>query len=236
MNPNAMRTTCPVCGLDIDRADNAGRAIIARSHAHFIDIDRLVGQPGPKRVDDGEVVEAESGGRERVRDVAYLIAVAHADGVGEVVLDDPQMVAVIGDVGRQEQRVASPFDDLFAERRRFPVDLVNELVGLDDFGWLGQAVPQLREKRDVAVRRGPVVPQARVGQLPRSERGRPLDEGAGPRVVPLCARRHRKQREREQRGDGAHDAHKYTLRRCSHCSRRCSHRSSGFARWPNRCG
>ena len=56
---------------------------------------RAAGQVERQRVGDGEVVRREPGGRERMRDVAHLVAVAEPDDGGKVVLDDAEVVAVV---------------------------------------------------------------------------------------------------------------------------------------------
>src|SRR2546426_7722648 len=47
------------------------------------------------------VVQVRRSGRERVRHVAYLVPLAQADRGAEVVLDDAEVVSVVGDVGGQ---------------------------------------------------------------------------------------------------------------------------------------
>ena len=115
---------------------------------------------------------------------------------GKVVLDDPEVIAVVVDVGRQQQRVAPADDALLAEVGRAPIDFQRELVGLDDLRRLGKSFAELREEGQVAVRGRLVVDEAGVGQLRGAARGRALDEGTSSRVVPrLCRRRARRERD-----------------------------------------
>ena len=74
-----------------------------------------------------------------MRHVAHLVAFAEPDDRREVVLDDAEVVAVVGDVGREQQRVAPPDDALLAQVGRAPIDFVHELVGLHDLGRLGES-------------------------------------------------------------------------------------------------
>ena len=95
----------------------------------------------------------------------------------------PEVVAVIRDVGRQEQRVAPADDALLALIGSVPVDFQLELVRLDDLGRRAEAFAELREEGDVAVRDGLVVGEAGVGELLGAPRGGPIDQRRG------CARR-----------------------------------------------
>ena len=123
-----------------------------------------------------------------MRDVAHLIAVAEADDLGEVVLDDAEVIAVIGDVGRQEERIPSSDDALLAELGRPPVDFQRQLVRLDDLRRLGEALTELGEKGDVPVCEGAPVMQRRVGELLRAALGGTEHERHASRIVPLGLR------------------------------------------------
>ena len=137
--------------------------------------------------------------RERVRHVAHLVAFAEPDDVGEVVLDDAEVIAVVVDVRRQQQRVAPADDALLAEVGRAPIDFQRELVGLHDLRRLGESLADLREEGEVAVRDGLVVHEAGVGELLRAARGGPLDEGARARRRSTSARSPRAARARQHR-------------------------------------
>jgi hypothetical protein len=119
-----------------------------------------------------------------MRHVAHLVAVAQPDDRRKVVLDDAEVIAVVIDVGGQQQRVPSSDDALLAEVRRHPEDLVHQLVGLHHLGRLGQSLADLREEGHVAVRDRLEITDPRVGELAGAERRGALDEGAGARVVP----------------------------------------------------
>ena len=110
----------------------------------------------------------------------------------KVVLDDAEVVAVIRDVRRQQQRVAASDDALLALIGRVPVDFQLQLVGLDDLGRRGEPFAELREEGDVAVRVCPVVRRGRCRELLDATRDRAIDEVEATRVVPrLRARRPR---------------------------------------------
>ena len=84
---------------------------------------------------------------------------------GKVVLDDAEVVAVVRDVRRQQQRVATADDALLAQVGRVPVDFQLQLVGLDDLGRRAKPFAKLREESHVPVRGGLVVGEPRVGEL-----------------------------------------------------------------------
>src|SRR5678816_1429941 len=100
-----------------------------------------------------------------MRDVAHFVAFADAYDVGEVVLDDAKMVAVIGNVRRQQQRVAPTDDSLLAQVGRAPVDFELELVRLDDLRRCAKAFAELCEEGDVPMGGGLVVREPGVGEL-----------------------------------------------------------------------
>src|SRR6185437_14867108 len=102
-------------------------------------VQRPLAQPYLQRVTNGKVVIVESRWRQRMGDVLHLVAVANPDEAREVVLHDPEMVTVIIDVGRQNQRIAASLDQLFAERRRLPVDIRRDLIGADYLRRIGKA-------------------------------------------------------------------------------------------------
>src|SRR5215216_138137 len=106
------------------------------------------------------------------------------------------MIAVVVDVGRQQQRVAAADDALLAEVGRAPIDFQRELVGLDDLRRLGKSLANLRQECQVAVRGRLIIHERRVGQLGRSACGCALDEATRSRIVPRLSRR-RARRESE---------------------------------------
>ena len=75
-----------------------------------------------------------------MRHVHHFVAVTESDDVGEVVLDDAQMVAVIADVRREQQSVAPTEDALLALIGRAPENLQPEFIGLDDLGRFGETL------------------------------------------------------------------------------------------------
>ena len=90
-----------------------------------------------------------------MRHVAHLIAVAEPNDLREVVLDDPEMIAMVLDVRREQQCIASTDDQLLAVIRSAPVDFERNLVRLYDLGRIGKPSPtcarNVRDPRAVAV-------------------------------------------------------------------------------------
>src|SRR6185503_12732747 len=93
-----------------------------------------VGKLDRKRVGQRVIVDTWSAGPQRMRNVFYFVAVAEADLVAEVVLDDAEVIAMILDVGGQVPTVAAAQDDLLAQRRSLPVDFQRQLIRLDQSG------------------------------------------------------------------------------------------------------
>ena len=175
-----------VVRIDVDRADDSRLTIVLRTDLHLEHLDGASGQLEAERVrGDREVVGREPLRRQRMRHVDHLISVAEPDDGGEIILDDAEVVAVIRDVGGEQQRVATPHDVLLAEVGRAPVNFIHELIRLHDLRRLGQPFADLRQKGDVAVRDGLVVLQSGVGELLRTSRGGSFHEGAAARVVPF---------------------------------------------------
>ena len=138
-----------------------------------------------------------------MRNVAHFVAVAEPDDGGKVVLDDAEVIAVVVDVGGQEERVAATHDPLLAQVGRAPIDFQPQLVRLHDLWRLGESFSKLCEEGYVAVRDGLVVLEAGVGELLGAPRGGALDERARARVVPILgARRSRCERHQPQTAGG----------------------------------
>ena len=174
----------PVRRVDVDRADDARLFVVFRANLDLVDVDALCARADREAVGQREVVLAKPGRRQRMRHVAHLVALADANDVGKVVLDDAQMVAVIRDVRRQEQRVAAADDALLALVGRVPVDFQLQLVGFDDLGRRGKAFAKLREEGHVAVRAGLVVREAGVGELLGAPLRGAVDQRRAARIVP----------------------------------------------------
>jgi hypothetical protein len=54
-------------------------------------------------------------------DVLYLVAFAQTDDAGKVILHDSQVIAMVVDVCRQQQRIAPAHNPLLAEVGRLPI-------------------------------------------------------------------------------------------------------------------
>jgi hypothetical protein len=133
-----------------------------------------------------------------MRHVTDFVPLSDADDGGKVVLHDAQVIAMIGDVGGQKQRVTPADDPLLAQIGRVPVDFELQLVRLDDLGRREESLAKLRQKGDVAVRRRLVIRESGIGELLRATRGGALDERAASRVVPrlrICRARQTHQHE-----------------------------------------
>ena len=134
--------------------------------------------------------------------------------VSEVVLDDSEVIAVVVDVRRQQQRVAATHDPLLAEIGRAPIDFQPQLVRLHDLWRLGKSFSKLGEESHVTVCRRLVVDEGRIGELTRPALSRVLDERASTSVVPrllrLAAGWHRGAAARSDDDDVGHSSRKVT--------------------------
>src|SRR5262249_32431126 len=134
-------------------------------------------------------------GRERVRYIAHFVALTEPDDVREIVLNDPEMIAMVVEICREQERITATDDPLLAEVGRTPIDFQRELVGFYDLRRLGKSLAHLRKERQVAVRGCLVVHERRIRQLGGAASGCTLDEGTSSRVIPRlcrsCPRRER---------------------------------------------
>src|SRR5258706_13089319 len=174
--------------IDVDGTYGPWLAVIPGAHQHLVDIEYARAQTDLKRIPNGEVIGLESGRRQRVRHVLNFITFANANDVSKVVLDDPEVVAVIVDVGGKKKRIANAHYALLAQVGSTPVDFQSQLIGLHDLWRLGESFSKLCEESDVTVRRRLVVDETGVGQLLRATVRGALDERAGARVVPRLLR------------------------------------------------
>ncbi|OYV64864.1 MAG: hypothetical protein B7Z72_12765, partial [Gemmatimonadetes bacterium 21-71-4] len=97
----------PRPAIQVHGADDARLGGVLGADLHLVDVEGLARDGDAQRIGDGVVVEPWAVLGQRVRGVAHLVAFPDADDVGEVVLDDPEVIAVVVDVGGQEQRVAA---------------------------------------------------------------------------------------------------------------------------------
>jgi hypothetical protein len=123
-----------------------------------------------------------------MRDIAHLVALTQPDDALEVVLDDAEVVAVIVDVGRQEQRIPPAHDALLAQVGSVPVDFQPQLVRLHDLWRLGKPCAELREKSQIAVRCRLVIDESRVGELAGAPFRRTLHQRTRARIIPWLLR------------------------------------------------
>ena len=117
--------------------------------------------------------------------VAHFIALTKADDLREVVLHDPEMIAVILDVRRKNQCVPPSEDQLLAVVRRAPVDFQRDLICLHHFGRIREPLADLREKGEGSERGRRVVGQSGVRQLPRAPFRGAGHQFRDPGVVPV---------------------------------------------------
>src|SRR5256714_5047780 len=176
--------------INVDCSDGARLAVILGPDAHLVNVEDSVRQADLQRVTDREVVDLQSGGRQRVRNISHFVPFADPDEISEIVLNDAEVIPVVIDIGGKEKRVAASHDALLAQIGRSPVDFETQLVGLYDFRRLGKSLSKLCEERHVTVRRSFVIDERGVGELARSALGSALDERGGARVVPglLCGK------------------------------------------------
>src|SRR5439155_852803 len=90
----------------------------------------------------------------------------------EVVLHDPEMVAVVVDVGGKLGAVAPAHHALLAARRGLPVHFQLQLVRLDEARRIGEPLAELAQEEQEAVGLGLVVAQGGVGGGPGAARDR----------------------------------------------------------------
>ena len=117
-------------------------------------------------------------------DITNFVTLAEANDVREVVLHDAEVIAMVRDVGRQEECVATTDDALLAQIGRAPVDFQRQLIGLHDTRWFGESLSDLREKSEIAVSVGAIVGEAGIGELRRAKSCGKLHERARRRIVP----------------------------------------------------
>ncbi len=131
-----------------------------------------------------------------MRDVAHLIPLTQANPIAKIVLDDPQMVPVIPDVGRQVDAIPPADDTLLAEARRPPVNFEHQFIGLDQSRRYGKPLAKLPEEKHESMRTSSVVSKGAVGLHDRTALDRSRDEGDRVLVVPrLSEKRTRGERE-----------------------------------------
>src|SRR5712664_3300739 len=114
-----------------------------------------------------------------MRNVLNFVPLANSDDVSEVVLDDPEVIAVVVDVGGKEQRVAPTHDSLLAQVGSTPIDFQPQLVSLHDLWRLGESLSKLCEEGYVTMCSCLVVDESSIGELIGSALGGALDERAG---------------------------------------------------------
>src|SRR5687767_509628 len=138
-----------------------------------------------------------------MRNVANLVAVTEPDDLGKVVLHDSEMVAMVFNVRRQEQRVAAAENQLLAVVRSAPVDFERDLIRLYHFGWIRESFTDLRQKGERSEGGGRVVRQSGVRQLSRATLGRASHQRGHAGIVPLLRGRRRGHSRYQQSGNEA---------------------------------
>src|ERR1700674_281182 len=119
-----------------------------------------------------------------MRNVLNFVPLADSDDVSEVVLDDAEVVAVVVDVGGEEQRVAATHDSLLAQVGSTPIDFQPQLIRLNDLWRLGESFSKLCEEGYVSVCSPFLVDESGIGELIGSALGSALDERTRPWIVP----------------------------------------------------
>jgi len=170
--------------IDIDGAHDTRLLVVFWTNLQFVNLDSVRPGADRKAVSEKKVVGSLTRGRQRMRNVADFIAVAKPNDVGKVVLDDPQVIAVIRDVGRKKQRVAAANDALLALVGRVPVDFRLQLVSLDDLWRDQESFAKLGEESHVAVRCRLIVRETRVRELLGSARRSATHQLRAARIVP----------------------------------------------------
>jgi hypothetical protein len=165
-------------GVEVEGSDHEGQVEVARAHLDLADQHLPPGGSDGERIAQRVVVERETCRRERVRHVAHLVAFADPDDVAEIVGDDPQVIAVVLDVGRKVGAVAPAADDLLAPVGGLPIHFDRQLVGFDQSRWLGQPRADLREKEHEPVGPGAVAPERSIGPRLEPALHRPLHQRA----------------------------------------------------------
>src|SRR4029077_13280438 len=149
--------------VEIESAYDAREVEALGPHAQRHDAHLALGERDDGGVAEREVVQAEPGGRERVRHVPHFVPLAQPDGGAEVVLDDAQVVAVVVDVGGELGLIAPADDALLAARRGPPVHFQLQLVRLDEPRRVGESFAEGAQKEQEAVGLGLVIVEGGVG-------------------------------------------------------------------------
>src|SRR5579885_2648928 len=150
-------------GVHIQGAHDARQVELLGADPQGDDADLAAREGDDRGVAEGEVVGGEPAERQRVRHVAHLVPLAEADRRPEIVLDDAEVVAVVGDVGGELGLVAPADDALLAARGRLPVHFQLQLVGLDEARRLGEPFAEGAEKEEEPVGLGLVIAESGVG-------------------------------------------------------------------------
>lgn len=138
-----------------------------------------------------------------MRDVTDFGAFTEPDAVGESVLNDPEMIAVIGDFCGKIDAVPPAQDALLARPGRPPVNFELQLVRLDETRGLRQPLAQLRQKEHESMRASPEVPQVdRLSLSPPALNGAIRERRRGGRI-PLLSPEDMRSHSQDNKGERA---------------------------------
>ena len=182
VNPNRKLHQVGGAAVEVQAARDQGIPIVPGPDQDLAHDDAVRPRGERERIGERVLVEVASGRRERVHDVAHLVALAEPDQVAEIVGDDGEMVAVIGDVGRQIAPFPPRCDSLLAPVRCLPIHFGLELVGLDEPRHRGRVRADLREEQHDTVGAAGIPRHCCLARAPALHGA--VDEGEGIGGVP----------------------------------------------------
>ena len=179
-------------GIEVERAHHERQGERSGPDLHLPHRDVPAAGGDGERVAEGVLVGAWARAGERVDGVSHLVALADPDHVAEVVGDDPEMVAMVLDVGGEERAVPPAEHHLLAAIGCLPIHFDVELVGLHQAGRLGQSLADLRQEEDEPMGPGSIAPKRRIGLDGGALSHRSPDQGERIRRVPPLRRQRRR--------------------------------------------
>src|SRR4051812_11951378 len=120
-----------------------------------------------------------------MRDVAHFVPFTEANRAAEVVLYDPEVIAVVVDVGGQLRANAPTDDALLAEPRSLPVHFQLQLIGLHEPRRLAEPFAELTEEEEKPVSLSLVIAQRGIHRGMRTAVDRPARQRQGGIAIPI---------------------------------------------------